>query len=493
MAVGLMTVFLALFVALFAYFIMVGAQQTQQRFEDRSSAASQIVATNAYWISELASQTLRRVDAALGPTMTGDAADIGQVTADLPTVVELYIIDADGNTIYATVPGAASVPVADREYFTALRAGAQFYTSSMLVSRLTGDQIFVFSKRVEREGAFAGAIMVSYSNAMLEGLWNTLGLDPGSTISLIREDGQLMARFPPASAPADLSALPLFTQLLPASDHGTYTSNSSPIDGVARVVSYIKVEGAPIVALASVASNQTWANFRGSIFTVILIASPVLLGLAVGCWWIVVLLRRDSRQTAELTMLFREIHHRVKNNLQSVQALVGLQDIPDSAKQDLQSRLAAMAAMHEHIYNHDRYMDIDAHDFVPAIVKQVKAAYGAQVQLSYAVEHASIGRDQATPLALLLSELVTNALKYAFPLGTAGTITITLSQGAEGYSKLTVRDDGVGMPETNTRSSMGMRLVKGVVAQLGGTYAFHNDGGTVFEAEIRLAGSSPVI
>lgn len=485
-AVALMTAFLTLFVALFAYFIMVGAQQTQLRFEERSRAAAQIVATNAYWISEVASQTLGRVDAALGPTMSGNAADIRQVIEDLPTVVELYIIDADGNTIYSTVPGAEAVSIIDREYFTAPRGGAQFYTSPMLVSRLTGDQIFVFSKRVERNGIFAGAIMVSYSNSLLEGLWSTLGLDAGSTISLIRDDGQLMARFPPAAAPADLSALPLFTDLLPASDHGTYTSSSSPLDGIARVVSYYKVEGAPIIALASVASDQTWANFRGSIFTVILIASPVLLGLGVGCWWIVVLLRRDSRQTEELTMLFREIHHRVKNNLQSVQALVGLQDIPDSAKQDLQSRFAAMAAMHEHIYNHDRYVDIDAHDFVPAVVKQVKAAYGGDVQLIYEIGHVSIGRDQATPLALLLSELVTNALKYAFRSGTTGTITVALSPGAEGYSRLVVRDDGVGMPAHNKGSSMGMRLVKGVVAQLGGTYVFHNDGGTVFQAELRL-------
>src|SRR5690554_4644492 len=72
-AVALMTAFLTLFIALFAYFIVVGAQQTQLRFEERSSAAAQIVATNAYWISEVASQILGRVDAALGPAMSGNA------------------------------------------------------------------------------------------------------------------------------------------------------------------------------------------------------------------------------------------------------------------------------------------------------------------------------------------------------------------------------------------------------------------------------------
>lgn len=485
-AVGLMTVFLTLFALIFGYFVMAGVQQTQQRFEERSNAAAQVVATNAYWISEVANQTLRRVDAALGTAMSGNSTEIGPVLADLPSVVELYVIDGAGHTVYSTVPGADAVSVLDREYFTALRDGAEFYTSPMLISRLTGDQIFVFSKRVEREGAFAGAIMVSYSNAVLENLWRTLDLDTGSTVSLVKDDGQLMARFPPAEAPVDLSGTALFTEHLPAGDHGTYTSASSPLDGIARVVSFYKVEGTPIVALASVASNQTWADFRRSVLTVMFIASPVLLGLGIGCWWIVVLLKRDSRQAEELTMLFREIHHRVKNNMQSVQALVGLHDIPEEAKQDLRSRFTAMAAMHEHIYQHDRYVDIDAHDFIPAVVDQVKAAYGSHIQLRYEVDHILIGRDQATPLALLLSELVTNALKYAFPDGAAGIITVALSTEVDGYSKLVVRDTGVGMPESKSARSMGMRLVKGVVAQLEGTHAFRNDGGTVFEAKLKL-------
>ena len=356
----------------------------------------------------------------------------------------------------------------------------------MLISRLTGDQIFVFSKRVERAGAFAGAIMVSYSNAVLEGLWQTLDLEAGSTVSLVRDDGQLMARFPPAEGPMDLSDTRLFTEFLPAGDHGTYTSASSPVDGVERVVSFYKVDGSPIVALASVGSSETWTNFRSSVLTVIFIVSPILLGLGIGCWWIVVLLKRDARQAEELTMLFREIHHRVKNNMASVQALVGLQDIPSSAKLDLQSRFAAMAAMHEHIYQHDRYLDLDGHDFIPAVVEEVKAAYGSTVQFRYAVGHILIGRDQATPLALLLSELVTNALKYAFPHGTAGTVTIALDPEPHGYSKLIVRDDGVGMPDGRKSSRMGMRLVKGVVTQLEGSHTFRNDGGAVFEAHLKL-------
>ncbi len=491
-AIGLMLVFLAVFAAIFGYFLAIGIKQTEERLTERSSAAAQVVSSNAFWVAEVAQQTLRRVDAALGPSMSG--SDLGPVLEGLPSLTEVYIIDAEAKTIYATVPGASSVSVADRDYFIAVKDGAPFYTSPLLVSRLTGDRIFVFSKRVERHGEFAGAIMVSFPESLLEDLWRNLDFEETSTISLVRDDGQLMARFPPTDASTDLSKLALFTDYLPKADTGTYTSARSPVDGVARVVSYRRVPGTNIIALASVGSSEAWANFNGAVVAVFIIVSPILLGLVLGCAWIVRLLYRDAAQARALqasleanTMLFREIHHRVKNNLQSVQSLVRMQDLPQAAKLDLQSRFAAMAAMHEHIYKHDRYEDIDAHDFIPAVVDGVMTAYGSDAVVDYAVDHIPVDRDHATPLALLLSELVTNACKYAFADG-GGSITVGLRQGENGRAHLTVRDTGGGIESDRIASgSMGMRLIKGVVAQMDGTHTFRNEGGTVFEADVALS------
>jgi two-component sensor histidine kinase len=493
-AIGLMLVFLALFAAIFGYFLVIGIKQTEERLVERSSAASQVVSTNAFWIAEVAQQTLRRVDAALGPTMSGSADELAPVLEGLPSLTEVYIIDANADTIYTTIDGAGSVSVADREYFTAVRDGAPFYTSALLVSRLTGARIFVFSKRVERDGVFSGAIMVSFPESLLEELWRNLDFESGSTISLLRDDGQLIARYPPSEGPLDLSGLSLFTQYLPESDIGSYNSGSSPVDGIARTVSYRRVPGTDIIALASLSSAQTWGSFNGAVVAVFIIVSPIVLGLVLGCAWIVRLLYRDAAQARALqasveanTMLFREIHHRVKNNLQSVQSLVRMQDLPQSAKLDLQSRFAAMAAMHEHIYQHDRYQDIDAHDFIPAVVEEVMVAYGSEAVVDYEVEHIAVDRDHATPLALLLSELVTNACKYAFSEA-GGVVTVGLRKGAKGRALLSVRDNGVGIDVDRLKTtSMGMRLIKGVVAQMDGTFAFRNDGGTVFEADIALS------
>ena len=484
--------FLAAFAGIFGYFLIQGVAQTERSIEQRSSAAAQIVGTNAYWIAQVAQQTLLRVDVAVGP----DLADIDNLPValeGLPDRTEVYVVNAEGNTIYATVPGADTVSIADRQYFQAVRDGEPFYTSSVIESRLTGEQIFVFSKRLVRHGAFAGAVMVSFPVSVLESIWHSLEVEEPSTISLIRDDGMLMARLPATEGPVDLGDLPLFTDYLDQSPVGTYHSAASPVDGVARVVSYRRVEGTNIIAVASVGSAQAWSDFNGAVVAVMVIVSPIILGLVIGSLWIILLLMRDARRGRELeaaveanTLLFREIHHRVKNNLQSVQALVRMQNMPDPAKRDLQSRLAAMAAMHQHIYQHDNYSTIDAHDFVPAVAGEVVRAYGSPVELTYDVAHLTVDRDHATPLALLLSELLTNALKYAFPDGEGKIVVSLLPTGATGRANLVVRDNGKGIGDPLPTTSMGMRLIKGVVAQMAGTHSFRTDAGTVFEAELAL-------
>src|SRR5690606_40543575 len=119
---------------------------------------------------------------------------------------------------------------ADREYFTALRDGSPFYMSGLLVSRLTEENIFVFSKRIWRNGRFAGAIMISFGDALVQSFWSYLDLDAGSTVSLVRRDGLLRARYPSVSEPLDLSAHPLIAQYLPQAEAGTYFSEASPVD-----------------------------------------------------------------------------------------------------------------------------------------------------------------------------------------------------------------------------------------------------------------------
>ncbi|MFC0009011.1 sensor histidine kinase [Devosia nitrariae] len=491
-AVALMVVALVSFLAIFAFFVAQGIEQTSRRLEERAHNSVQIVSTNARWLREVAQQTLRRIDLALGPAMLSTPEQLVPVLEGIPPGAEIYIVDAEARTLYSSVPEADDVSVTDRQYFTELREDAKFHVSSLLISRLTGDQIFVFSKRVEREGQFAGAIMISFSTSILADFWATLQVEGASTISLLRSDGMLIARYPPTDGPLDLSDYVLFTDYLPQANSGIYPA-TSPVDDVERIVSYQHIPGTEIVAIASVDAGAAWEAFRRNVLIVFLIVSPIIVGLAVGSIWIVRLLYRDAARQHELeaslaenVLLFREIHHRVKNNLQSVQSLVRMQNIPESTKLDLQSRFAAMAAMHEHIYKRDAYADIVASEFVPSVVEPVLATYGSFAKLDYDVDPVRIDRDHGTPFALLLSELITNALKYAFPGGRAGRIRIELKALDNERCRLVVEDDGIGFSPAGATSSMGMRLIKAIVAQLNGTYRFAEHAGTRFEADLAL-------
>lgn len=489
---ALILLFLALFAGIFSFFLVQGTQQTADGLRDRSAAAANIVATNASWISEVAQQTLRRADMAWGPSLSSPGADMEPVVGTLPAQTELSIANRDAVLVFSTLGDSNDVPVADRAYFSALRDGAPFHISSLLSSRLRGEDVFVFSKRMEREGEFAGAAIVSFPASILNTFWESLDLPLGSTISLIRTDGMLIARFPPTDGPLDLSGTPLFTEHLPAAATGTYFPEESPSDNLSRVESYRTVPGTGIIALASIAAEETWGRFHGAIVAVFLIMSPIILGLIAGSIWIIQLLMRDAERKRELEaaldanrILFREIHHRVKNNLQSVQSLVALQNIPLDAKRDLGARLAAMAAMHEHIYQADRFAEINAHDYVPVIVNEVVQAYGKDCKVTYDVDHLTVDRDHATPLALLLSELATNACKYAFADGRQGELHISVKAAGTGRADITVSDNGVGLSEDRTLG-MGTRLLQGLSGQMGGSYTLTTDGGTHFKTNLAL-------
>ena len=495
-AIGLIVVLFALFLLVLGISTYQARSDAQQRAFERATAASQVVATNAKWIVQLAWQALRHIDDALGPDIADGKGqtvrDIRQAVNGLPGSVKAYVVDANGDTLFSTDPQVKPINITDREYFSALAAGAPSYVSPLLVSRLNGQQIFVFSHRLERNGKFAGAAILSFDVVLLADIWASLGLDDQSTVSLIREDGMLVARYPLAEGPLDMSRYVLFTDYLKEAPTGTYTA-VSPADGVSRIVGYRRVPDTNLIAVASISTTSAYALFWRNTLTTLLIALPIGAALAAASIWISRLLRRDARRQQELadalrmnTLLFRDTHHRVKNNLQSVQSLVRMQDIPEDAKADLQRRIAAMTAVHEHIYRLDQYTEVEAHQFIPAIVEPLHQTFDVQIAFAYDIDPLMVERDHATPLALLVNEVVTNALKYAFPDGRAGAIHISLKPSGEQRSRLVIADDGIGFDPAVVAGGMGSRLIRGMVTQLEGTFSYTHEGGTTFSADLVL-------
>ena len=126
-ATALSVVLFALFLIVLLFSILREQSDAQRRAEDRALAASQVVATNARWISELSRQALGRIDEALGPDIEHNAAAtaalISDAIANLPGNVKAYVVAADGRTLFSTDPNVKPIDVRDREYFAALAEG----------------------------------------------------------------------------------------------------------------------------------------------------------------------------------------------------------------------------------------------------------------------------------------------------------------------------------------------------------------------------------
>jgi two-component sensor histidine kinase len=194
----------------------------------------------------------------------------------------------------------------------------------------------------------------------------------------------------------------------------------------------------------------------------------------------------------EKDVLLREVHHRVKNNLQVVSSLLHIQARhvrdPDALARFTESleQIKAIALLHEKLYLSKNIAQIDFAEYLPNLVSSLVAAYRAGadgVKVEVEVGDVSLDLESAVPCGLIVTELVTNALKYAYPAGRMGRIRVELFPGERRALILRVADDGIGMregQEIGSSASLGLRLVTTLVRQLHGTLDVRHDGGTEF-------------
>jgi two-component sensor histidine kinase len=193
----------------------------------------------------------------------------------------------------------------------------------------------------------------------------------------------------------------------------------------------------------------------------------------------------------EKECLLREIHHRVKNNLQIVMSLLNSQaaSLADqaalSAIRESQHRVQAMALIHQKLYQSEGLARIPMPDYVKELVAYLRDSYrlSQPVRFELHIDPVEIDVTQAVPLGLILNEAITNACKYAFPGGRAGTVRVSLRRlpGVQPAAyQLLIQDDGVGLPAgfTPARSrSLGMTLLHGFSRQIGGNLVIESPPG----------------
>ena len=197
---------------------------------------------------------------------------------------------------------------------------------------------------------------------------------------------------------------------------------------------------------------------------------------------------RMALNLAEKDALLREVHHRVKNNLQVVVSLLGLQSAQtnDPATRELffesQNRIRSMALVHENLYRSDSGAKINFGSYLNDLVAGITASLPIRANVNIRIDAQSIDVpvDTAIPCGLIVNELVTNAYKYAFPKNAAGMVTVTLRH-MDGSLLLEVSDDGVGLPadlDLENLSSLGLNLVQILSRQVEGELTICREAGT---------------
>ncbi|MBD0347495.1 MAG: PAS domain-containing protein, partial [Coleofasciculus sp. Co-bin14] len=201
----------------------------------------------------------------------------------------------------------------------------------------------------------------------------------------------------------------------------------------------------------------------------------------------------------EKEVLLKEIHHRVKNNLQIVSSLLQMQSrrTQDMAAslilQDSQNRIRSIALIHEKLYRSEDLANIDFAQYIPDLTCHLFNSYQVNsdaVTLNTNIDGVFLEIDKAIPCGLIINELVSNSLKYAFPKKHNGEIWVEFHANSDNTLTLIVRDNGIGIPEEfdiETTMSLGLTLVQGLVEQLEGTLELDCSRGTEFK--ITFAGS----
>jgi len=203
-----------------------------------------------------------------------------------------------------------------------------------------------------------------------------------------------------------------------------------------------------------------------------------------------------SKALAEKEVLLKEIHHRVKNNLHFISALLGLQtdhvsdQVALNALQDGQDRVQSMALIHQDLYQHDDLTSVNVKDYFVKLTEGLFDSYNIHtddISLQLFVADLALDVDTVVPIGLIVNELVSNCLKYAFSSGEKGVISVSL-QEIDNRLRLSVSDNGVGVtPDIidNLGDSLGYKLIQALSSQLNGSYHIDGEhGGTIVTIEI---------
>jgi two-component sensor histidine kinase len=199
----------------------------------------------------------------------------------------------------------------------------------------------------------------------------------------------------------------------------------------------------------------------------------------------------------EKKLLLTEVHHRIKNNMSTIRAILNLQasasDIPEAAAaiSDAENRVLSMAVLYDKLYRADSYRQLSCDSYLSPLVDEIldNMPIAAAVRVEKAIGDFDLPADALLPLGIIINELITNALKYAFKGRSAGTIYLSAEAAGE-IIRIEIADDGVGLPaevDIGKSPGFGLSMIESMAKQLGGSVSLRRGERTAFIIEMNAA------
>lgn len=458
------------------------------------------------------------------------------------------VVNSEGKMTCASAPVREVVSVHDRDWFLDVKGGADFTVSDLLVSRWLGKWGIVTAVPLrDVDGVNSGAVALFISLDWLTGRYRKAAPGDDTALALLDSKGEVLSVEPSSTLQSRLPSREIVVAHLgkQASEGQARAFRARAIDGTWRLYAIspllegriFVILGTPVLtAVGPLALQVAWGVLTPFLMWALAIA-VVWFGIEhLVVRWITYLERitsayasgrhgvrpervsaapaeirslgetfsrmadlissretelRDSLTQKEL--LVREIHHRVKNNLQLVMSLLNLhaRRIKDpraeEAFAEARSRINALATLHRRLYESESLQEIDLHWFLEDLCAELRRgglSRGRTVELVVESPSEVIGPELAVPLGLLVTEAITNAYKHAFVDRTQGRITVQVERESPERLLIRIRDDGSGFdPENLSTDSTGLgrSLIEAFVRQLHGELEIRSDNGTIVE------------
>lgn len=365
----------------------------------------------------------------------------------------------------------ADVNLSDRRWFEAhVRDGIDMYIGPAITSRVIHRIIYTITKVYKnRDGQILGIINLGIPSDSLIALSQS---EQDMTLALVQHEGRLVAQHP--MQPDLLGETLAIAEPAPQE----MTTSFAPYQGRLSLVTVKNIPNHELYAIATIPVVSVLGLALGSLGAgtiVLALLTAALLSAAR-------LAERKSREVeqalADNKVLFQEVHHRVKNNLQVIASLTNLQTekLPLDYRpimQEMADRVRAIAMVHEQIYSTSSPSVVELDTFLTKLFGHLEGSLlnPGKVKVSLDLQPVSLTLDKAVPVALLATEAYTNALKHG--IGTAGgRIEVSLFREGE-WNVLMISDDGNGILEENT-AGLGRKIMAALARQIDGNYALEN-------------------